>query len=79
MGYGDGDVEFFTQLYHPRAHHRWYFFADMAPEEVLVFKCYDSDAGRASFVPHCAFIDSTCEQGAARMSIEARIWAAFEE
>jgi len=77
MGYADGDVEFFTQLYRPSDTHRWFYFSDMTPDEVLVFKCYDSDPGRAGFVPHCAFRDPNCPQGSARMSIEARIWAAF--
>jgi len=77
MGYDEGDVEFFTQLYHPSDVHRWYYFSDMTPEEVQVFKCYDSDPERAGFVPHCAFRDPAQPPGAVRMSIEARIWAAF--
>lgn len=77
MGYNTGDIEFFTQLYRPRDAHRWFYFSDMAPDEVLVFKCFDSDPGRASFVPHCAFRDPGQPEGAARMSIEARIWAGF--
>ncbi|MDG2004221.1 MAG: CmcJ/NvfI family oxidoreductase [Novosphingobium sp.] len=77
MGYDDGEVEFFTQLFHPRERHRWYYFSDMTPDEVLVFKSYDTDAARASFVPHCAFLDPNQPAGAVRMSIEARIWAAF--
>jgi hypothetical protein len=77
MGYADGDVEFFTQLYVRREHHRWYYFSDMTPGEVLVFKSFDSDAARAGYVPHCAFLDPNRGAGAARMSIEARIWAAF--
>jgi hypothetical protein len=79
MGYADGEVEFFTQLYHPGEHHRWYYFSDMTPGEVLVFKCFDSHLSHASYVPHCAFRDPGQPPGAARMSIEARIWAAFRE
>jgi len=79
MGYADGEVEFFTQLYHPQERHRWYYFSDMTPDEVLVFKCFDSDPTRAGFVPHCAFVDPGLPAGAARMSIEARIWAAFRQ
>lgn len=79
MGYADGDVEFFTQLYHPQERHRWYYFSDMTPDEVLVFKCFDSDSTRAGYVPHCAFLDPNRPNGSARMSIEARIWAAFRQ
>jgi hypothetical protein len=79
MGYADGDVEFFTQLYRPHARHRWYYFSDMTPEEVLVFKSFDSDYTRAAYVPHCAFLDPARPAGAARMSVEARIWAAFSQ
>lgn len=77
MGYADGDVEFFTQLYHPHERHRWYYFSDMTPDEVLVFKSYDTDAARPGYVPHCAFVDPGMPTGAARISIEARIWAGF--
>jgi hypothetical protein len=79
MGYADGDVEFFTQLYHPHERHRWYYFSDMTPDEVLVFKSLDTDPERARYVPHCAFLDPNRPAGSARMSIEARIWAAFRQ
>jgi len=53
--------------------HRWYFFSDMTPDEVLVFKRYDTDPARACFVPHSAFTDPTVGPDAApRASIEMR-------
>ncbi|MCB2061331.1 MAG: CmcJ/NvfI family oxidoreductase [Novosphingobium sp.] len=80
LSYPDGtDVDFLTTLYRPRAEHRWYYFSDMTPDEVLVFKSHDTDVSRAGRVPHCAFADSNVTSGAVRMSIEARILAAFEE
>lgn len=51
--------------------------SDMGPDEVLVFKSFDSDPARASHVPHCAFRGPSQPAGAARVSIEARIWGAF--
>jgi hypothetical protein len=79
LSYPDGrDVFFFTQLFYPRPRHRWYYFSNMWPEEVLVFKSFDSDLGRARYVPHCAFVDPTQPNGAARVSVEARIWATFK-
>jgi hypothetical protein len=80
LSYPDGtDVDFLTTLYRPRAGHRWYYFSDMTPDEVLVFKSHDTDPARAGRVPHCAFVDDSVSGGAVRMSIEARVLAAFEE
>ena len=39
-------------------HHRWLYFPGMRPDEVLLFKGYDSSADDvARFVPHAAFED----------------------
>lgn len=54
--------------------HRWYYYPAMAPNEVLVFKHYDSrrDA-HARMTPHCAFDDPTMAADVPlRRSIEAR-------
>jgi hypothetical protein len=78
LSYPDREaVEFFTLLFHPHPRHRWWYFSDMTAEEVLIFKSFDSDAARAGYVPHCAFRDPAGPAGAARVSVEARIWAAF--
>lgn len=59
--------------------HRWYYFADMTPDEVLVFKAHDTDVRRARRVPHTAFTDPTCPSGVAtRASVEMRGLALFD-
>lgn len=37
--------------------HRWYFFSDMTPDEVLVFKRHDTDLREPHWVAHSAFSD----------------------
>jgi hypothetical protein len=53
--------------------HRWMFFSDMTPDEVLVFKQYDTGDSAARFVPHTAFTDPVVgAEGEPRASIETR-------
>lgn len=54
--------------------HRWYYIPKMKAEEVLLLKCYDSEAdGRSRFAPHTAFTDPTTPANALpRESIELR-------
>jgi hypothetical protein len=54
--------------------HRWYYYPAMAPDELLVFKTYDSRLDSpARMTPHCAFDDPTAPADAPlRQSIEAR-------
>jgi hypothetical protein len=54
--------------------HRWFYFPDMATNEVLLIKGFDSmEDGRARFTAHAAFEDRTTPSFAqARESIEAR-------
>lgn len=60
--------------------HRWSYYSGMTPEEVLVFKAYDTDPGRPVRVPHCAFDDPSCPAGVApRASVEGRCFAFFDE
>lgn len=56
------------------AAHRWYYYPSMTPDEVLVFKTYDSRLDiPARMTPHCAFDDPTAPADALpRRSIEAR-------
>ncbi len=52
---------------------RWGYFADMQPDEALVFKTNDSDPARAHHVPHGAFDDpSVPPETPPRSSIEMR-------
>jgi hypothetical protein len=53
--------------------HRWLFFADMRPDEVIVFKRYDTDPDEPLLVPHSAFTYPDVSPGAPpRASIEMR-------
>jgi hypothetical protein len=54
--------------------HRWYYYPEMKPDEVLLFKNYDSlDDGRARFCAHSAFLDPAAWSGVRpRESIELR-------
>jgi hypothetical protein len=53
-------------------HHRWFFFADMKGDEVLVFKRHDTDPNEPHH-PHTAFSDPRVPGGATpRASVEMR-------
>jgi hypothetical protein len=61
----------FNLAYSPR--HRWYYVPRMQPEEVLVFKLFDSDRSRVQWTGHTAFDDPTSPPDAPpRESIEVR-------
>ena len=57
--------------------HRWFYFPQLARDEAIVFKVYDSATdGRARFTPHTSFADPATPAGAPpRQSIEARTLA----
>jgi hypothetical protein len=56
--------------------HRWHYFRDMTPGEVLVFKTNDSDPDAPHYVPHSAFDDPSCPANThPRSSIEMRATA----
>lgn len=60
------------------AGHRWCYFRDMTPDEVLVFITFDSNPDRPHQVAHSAFSDPTCPPGTpARGSVEMRALALF--
>jgi len=61
------------------AAHRWFYFPQLARDEAIVFKVYDSAKdGRARFTAHTSFVDPTTPPGAPpRQSIEARTFAFF--
>jgi hypothetical protein len=53
--------------------HRWAWFPDMTRDEAIVFKTHDSRDGVARCVPHVAFDDPLCPEGAEpRISVEIR-------
>jgi hypothetical protein len=59
--------------------HRWYWFPRMRPDEILVFKVYDSMTdGRSRWTAHTAFDDPTSPPDARfRESIEIRTLSFF--
>ena len=53
--------------------HAWYYLSDQTPDEVTLFKCFDSDVNKARFAAHLAFADKTSPADAPlRQSIEVR-------
>ena len=70
--YPDRRGEVYRLTYSPE--HRWLYFPDMDPEEVIFIKCWDSlEDGRARFSAHTAFDDPSCPPGSPpRQSIEIR-------
>jgi hypothetical protein len=53
--------------------HSWYWFPEMEPDEVLIFKICDSQKSAAQFTPHATFTDPASRPDAApRMSFEIR-------
>lgn len=60
--------------------HRWWVYPKMQPDEVLVFRLYDSDPRRTQLTAHTAFEDPGAAAGAPpRRSLEVRILAFFED
>lgn len=70
--YPDRRGEVYRLTYSPQ--HRWLYFPDMDPDEVIFIKCWDSlEDGRARFSAHTAFDDPSCPPGSPpRQSIEIR-------
>ena len=57
----------------------WHYVPDLAPDEAILIKCWDSDAAVARFTPHSAFQDPTTPPDTApRQSIEFRVIAFFD-
>jgi hypothetical protein len=71
--------EFDARMCKYRPDHRWYYFSDMSPDEVLVFKGYDSEDPHAMNAMHTAFDNPAAGPNAVpRESIEARFFAFFD-
>ncbi len=77
LKYRDRTGEVYQLTFNPE--HRWFYFPNMLPTEVMLIKCYDSaEDGRARFSAHSAFRDPTSPPDAApRESIEVRTLAFF--
>lgn len=59
--------------------HSWWYFPDMAPDEVIFIKFHDSDHSRAWRAPHTAFHDSSRPDARTRESYEFRAIAYFSK
>ena len=66
-------------IFHYSPAHRWWYFPDMTPEEVIFIKFYDSDHGTAWRCPHTAFRDNTRPDARPRRSMEFRAIAYFSK
>jgi hypothetical protein len=64
-------------IFHHSPDHRWWYFPDMTPDEVILIKFYDSDHSGAWRCPHTAFRDFTRPDAHLRRSIEFRAIAYF--
>jgi hypothetical protein len=64
-------------IFHHSPDHRWWYYPDMTPDEVLFIKFYDSDHGKAWRCPHTAFRDTSRPDAHGRRSIEFRAIAYF--
>ncbi|OBR03160.1 Catalyzes late reaction in the cephamycin biosynthetic pathway [Colletotrichum higginsianum IMI 349063] len=64
----------------PNNDHCWYYKHNQTPEEVMLFKCYESKTdGRARRVPHAAFTDPETVDEEPRQSIEVRVLVFYED
>lgn len=77
--YPDRVGEVYSVHYSPQ--HRWYWYPQLLPEEVLLLKTYDSlEDGTARFAAHAAFDDPSAPADAPpRASIEVRALVFFPE
>ena len=67
----------FNFAYNPK--HRWYYYPHMEPDEVLVFKLYDTGEKDWKMTAHTAFDDPTSAPNAPpRISYEIRTVAVFD-
>jgi hypothetical protein len=64
-------------IFHHSPAHRWWYFPDMQPEEVIFIKFYDSDHSKAWRCPHTAFRDTSRPDAHPRNSMEFRGMAYF--
>ena len=64
-------------IFHHSPDHRWWYFPDMTPDEVIFIKFHDSDHSRAWRAPHTAFRDTSRPDAVERRSMEFRGVAFF--
>lgn len=77
-GYDGGGGLVAAPVYNPA--HRWFYYPDMTPDEVLLTKQLDARPGVAKQCPHTSFVDETRPaETLPRRSIEVRILAVFDK
>jgi hypothetical protein len=59
--------------------HRWYYKYRMAPEDVLLIKCFDSKVSVARRALHSAFEDAAQRDQESRQSIEVRCLVFYDD
>ncbi|NIJ09620.1 hypothetical protein FHS31_003257 [Sphingomonas vulcanisoli] len=67
-----------SRMCHYSPDHRWYYMPDMEPDDLVLFKGYDSDVPDAMNAMHSAFQNPLGQTGVPRKSIEARILAFYD-
>lgn len=71
LKYPEYDGETMNVKFNPQ--HKWKYVRGMAPDELVLIKCFDSKEGVAQFTPHTGFQDPTTSADAPlRQSIELR-------
>jgi len=69
--------EIYSVAYNPDQH--WWYVPDLATDEAILIKCWDSEETVARFAPHTGFEDPTTPEGTPlRESIELRTIAFFD-
>lgn len=72
----DARIEYYLLRANPR--HRWFYHSQMATDEVLIFRQFDSAGEGPSGCPHSSFADPLYASAPPRLSVEARACAFFE-
>lgn len=71
--------EFESRLCRPGPEHRWYYLSNMEPDDLLIFKGFDSDLPESMNAMHTAFDNPLAGDDAPpRVSVEARFILLFD-
>ena len=77
-GFKEGMPAGLNMAYNPR--HEWYYFANMQPDEALVFRLFDTGNPDWKMTGHTAIVDPTAEPGSQkRESFEVRTIAVLDQ
>jgi hypothetical protein len=73
----DHATAYLTSVYNSAQ--RWHYFSNMTPDEMTVFKAWDSDPSAPIGCPHTAFRNQNVPAGTVpRVSAELRFFGFFE-